>query len=231
MRFRLKAFVDVLRYGLPMMLVHALFPLSNLQIASAINSFDYLATAGNGAASTIENVISSTSGPFGTTVATFIGQNIGADKPDRVKKSFYQCLLWSSIISGAIGALAFLSGRLWLGLIVGFGNEEAIKFGLVRMSCTSLFYFVATLNNIYGSALQAHGYSSVSAINSIFSVFVFRIIWMQGLYPYCADLPTYQRFFMVTICFTVSWVLRLIVNVIAFAIVRVKYRRGHGRAL
>ena len=231
MRFSFKAFGNVLRYGLPQMLVHALFPLSNLQISSAINAFDYLATAGNGAASTIENVISATSGPIATTAATFIGQNIGAMKPDRVNKSFWQCMLITTLFGGTVGAVAFLSGHFWLGLIVGFDNEVAITFGLVRMSCTSLFYIIACINNIFGSSLQAYGYSSISAINSIFSVFVFRIIWMQGIYPHCASMPTYEKFFMVTLCFTVSWVIRMLVNIVAFAIVKAKYNRGFRRVL
>ena len=231
MRFAFSAFGDILRFGLPMMLVNALFPLSNLQITSAINAFDYLATAGNGAASTIENVISATSGPIATTAATFIGQNIGAQKPDRVKKSFYQCMLITIVIGGAVGVVTFFTGRFWLGLIVGFEEEVAITFGLVRMSCTTLFYFVACVNNVFGSALQAHGYSSISAVNSIFCVFVFRIIWMQGFYPSWAHLPTYERFFMVTFCFLVSWVLRMLVNVVAFSIVRAKYNRGIRKVL
>ena len=231
MRFSFKALGGILRFGLPMMLTNALFPLSNLQISSAINAFDVAGTAGNGAASTIENIISATSGPFATTAATFIGQNIGACKPDRVKKSFYQCLFWSGLIGGVIGSLAFFTGRFWLGLIVGADNTEAITFGLVRMSCTSLFYFVACINNVYGSALQAHGYSTFSAINSIFSVFIFRIIWMQGIYPFYADHPTYERFFIVVFCFLVSWLIRMCINIVAFAIIRARYNKGFRRVL
>ena len=231
MRFYFKAFIEVLRYGLPMMLVNALFPLSNLQIAKAINAFDYLATAGNGAASTIETVISATSGPIAVTAATFIGQNIGAQKPDRVKKTFWKCMVLSTVFGGLVGVITFFTGRFWAGLIVGYDNEIAITFALVRMSCTTLFYFVACINNVFGSALQAYGYSTVSAINSIFTVFVFRIIWMQGIYPLCADMPTYERFFMVTVCFLVSWVIRMVVNIVAFAIVSAKYNRGIRRVL
>lgn len=230
-RFSMNALGKILRYGLPMMLTHALFPISNLQIQSAINSFDYLATAGNSAASSVETILSATSGPFGTTAATFIGQNIGANKPDRVKKSFYQCLLWSVLIGGSIGVITFFTGRFWLGMFVGFDNDIAIKFGLVRMSCTTLFYIVNCVNTIYANALQAHGYSTFSAVNSIFCVFIFRIIWMQGLYPQCADWPTYERFFMIALCFLVSWTLRMMVNVVAFGIVRMKYNRGIRKVL
>ena len=231
MKLSIRAIGSIMRYGLPMMLVNMIFPLSNLQISSAINSFGTLGTAGNGAASTIENIVSATSGPIAVTAATFIGQNIGAQKPDRVKRIFWMCMLITVVMGGVVGTLTFFTGRIWTGLIVGYENEEAITFALVRMSCTTLFYFVACMNNVYGSALQAYGYSAVSAVNSVFSVFVFRIIWMQGIYPFYADHPTYERFFMVTFCFLVSWLIRLAVNAVAFIIVRVKYTRGIRRVL
>ena len=228
MRLSLRAFGSIMRFGLPLMLVNALFPLSNLQISSAINAFGSFATAGNGAASTIETVVSATSGPIAVTAATFIGQNIGAQKPDRVKKTFWQCMLLTVFLGGTVGVVTFFTGRFWLGTIVGYDNEIAITFGLVRMSCTTLFYFVACINNVFGSTLQAYGYSTVSAINSIFSVFIFRIIWMQGIYPGFADSPTYERFFMVTFCFLVSWLIRMAVNIVAFAIIKANYNRGFG---
>jgi len=231
MRFYGKALGQIMRFGLPMMLTNALFPLSNLQIQSAINSFDVPATAGNGAAVTIENILTAIPGPFGTTAATFIGQNIGAQKPDRVKRSFYEVLMLSVGIGGAIGALCFLTGRFWLGMIVGAGDEAAIKFGLVRMSCTSLFYIINCVNNTIANALQAHGYSSFSAINSIFCVLIFRLIWMEYVYKNCAGFDTYQRFFMLTVCFLVSWTLRMFVNIVGFAVVRMKYNRGIRRVL
>ena len=231
MRFYGKALGDILRFGLPMMLTNAIFPLSNLQIQSAINSFGVAATAGNGAASTIENIISATSGPFGTTVATFIGQNIGAQKPDRVKKSFYEVLFLTVLISGSISVATFLTGEFWLGLIVGQDNGAAIKYGLIRMSCTTLLYVVASVNNVFGGALQAHGYSTFSAINSIFCVFVFRTIWMETVYAGSVGLEDNRRFFIVVACFAVSWTVRMFANIIGFAIVRTKYNRGFRRVL
>lgn len=226
-KLSLRSFNKIMRFGLPMMLVSALFPLSNLQIASAVNSFGSFATAGNGAVSTIETVLSATSGPIGVTAATFISQNIGAQKPERVKRSFWQCMALTTILGGAVGVITFFTGRFWIGTIVGYDNEIAITFGLVRMSCTTLFFFVGCINNIYASALQSYGYSTISAVNSIFSIFIFRIIWMQGIYPLCADMPIYERFFMVVVCFLVSWCIRLCVNAVAFAAVRSKFVRDH----
>lgn len=216
LRFSWSALGKVLAAGLPMAFVHALFPLSNLQIQSAINSYDVAATAGNGAASTIETVISAFITPFGTTAAVFMGQNMGAKKIDRVKGSFRLCMLITVVFGITLGVLTYISGRFWLSLIVG-SDAEAIEFGLIRMSCTTLFYVFAGINGVFASAILAHGYSAASAINSVFSIFVFRVIWMQVLYPH------FQTFFFVMACFAVSWVVRMMVNIVMYSVISRKF--------
>ena len=216
--FGMSALGKVLSAGLPMALVHALFPLSNLQIQSAINSYGVAATAGNGAASTIENVVSAFSGPFSTSASVFLGQNIGAKKQDRVKRAFWLCMLLTIVIGGGVGVLTYLTGRFWLSLIVG-ADAAAIEFGLIRMSCTTLFYVIAAINGIFASAILAHGFSAVSAINSVFSVFVFRVIWMQALYPH------FKTFLLVMACFVVSWTVRMLVNVVVYGVIWRGYRK------
>lgn len=218
MRFKPHALGTIMRFGLPSALTHALFPISNLQIQSAINSYGVMATAGNGAATTLEHILSAFSGPISTTAATFIGQNIGAKKPQRVKKVFSQCMTIGILTGTVMGVLFYVCGPFLLSFFVG-GDSLAIEFGMIRMFCTTLFYAIATANNVYGSAMQAHGYSLYSAINSIFCVLIFRFIWMQLFYPFV------QTFFFVVVCFVVSWAVRLVVNVILYHFVMKKYKR------
>jgi Na+-driven multidrug efflux pump len=218
MRFGIGALGKVLAAGLPMALVHALFPLSNLQIQSAINSHGVAAIAGNGAVSTIESVVSAFTGPIGTSASVFIGQNIGAKKRDRVKRSFWMCMLFAVVIGGGIGVFTYLTGRFWLSLIVG-ADAAAIEYGLTRMFCTTLFHVVAAINGVFASAILAHGFSVASAINSIFSVFVFRVVWMQTVYPKS------ETFWSIVVCFIVSWALRMMVNIVLYGFIWRGYRK------
>ena len=218
MRFGIGALGKVLAAGLPMALVHALFPLSNLQIQSAINSHGVAAIAGNGAVSTIESVVSAFTGPIGTSASVFIGQNIGAKKRDRVKRSFWMCMLVAVVIGGGIGVFTYLTGRFWLSLIVG-ADAAAIEYGLTRMFCTTLFHVVAAINGVFASAILAHGFSVASAINSIFSVFVFRVVWMQTVYPKS------ETFWSIVVCFIVSWALRMMVNIVLYGFIWRGYRK------
>jgi Na+-driven multidrug efflux pump len=87
------------------------------------------------------------------------------------------------------------------------------------MSCTTLFYFVGAINGVFANAILAHGFSVASAINSVFSVFVFRIIWMQVLYPH------FETFWFVVVCFVVSWALRMLVNIVLYGVIAHNYRR------
>ena len=158
------------------------------------------------------------SSPFGTSAAVFIGQNIGEKKPERVKRSFWLCMLLTLTVGGGVGVLTYLTGKFWLSLVVG-ADAATIEFGLVRMSCTTLFYFIAGINGVFASAILAHGFSAVSAINSVFTVFVFRVIWMQVLYPH------FETFLFVMACFVVSWAIRMMANAVIYGTIWHSYRK------
>ena len=125
-------------------------------------------------------------------------------------------MLITVIVGAVLGVLTFVTARFWLSLIVG-SDATAIEFGIIRMSCTTLFYVFAGVNGVFANAILAHGYSLASAINSVFSIFVFRVIWMQVLYPHN------KTFFFVMLCFVVSWAVRMMVNIVLYGTVSHKY--------
>jgi putative MATE family efflux protein len=218
-RFSWSAFGKLIRYGAPIALNNALYPLANLQIQSAINSFGVAATAGSSAASTIESVPSAFVTSFGSTASVFVGQNLGANKPDRVRKSFYLCLIFGVVTSAIIGSALYLSGEFWLALLVD-NDASAIAFGMIRMLYLLLFYFVVGANNTLASTIQAYGYTSFAAIVSIFGVLIFRAIWMEFVYPY------FKTFDNLMFCFLVSWLIVLAANIIALLVIMIRYRKG-----
>ena len=219
MRFDLHLFGRILRFGLPICLNTALFPIANLQIQSAINSFGSAATAGNTAAANLESIVSSTVTAFGTAALTFIGQNLGAGKRDRVHKSFRYCLSTAFLCGLVFGLLMYTFGAFFLSFFVG-DNPSAIEFGLIRARYILAFYCIAGLNNVLGSTLNAFGYSAFTSLNSTISVFGFRLLWMNTVYRF---FPVYECIF---VCFFVSWIMMLLCNVIMTAIVFRKYKHG-----
>ena len=110
-------------------------------------------------------------------------------------------------------------GDFLLSFFVG-NDAEAINYGLIRARHILLIYFIGALNQVFGSTLNAFGYSTFSSLNSIIAVFGFRLVWMNTVYRL---FPTYECIFL---CFFVSWLLMFVVNIIMTSIVFLKYKRG-----
>lgn len=225
MRFDFNAFACILRFGIPIAVTNMLYPLANIQIQSAINSFGSAATAGSSAATNIEGIVSAFTASFGAAAGVFMSQNLGAMKQDRVKRSFFHSL-WMAVLTGlVIGGFMYLSGEFWLSLLLGKDSADAVSFGMVRLLFVTLMYFIAGANGVLGHAIQSFGYPLVSSVSSIGCVLVFRMIWMTWVYP------VYQNFYCLNACFTVSWMLLLLCNIVSFTIIYRRYLKGKYRPI
>lgn len=219
-RFRFNAFKSILRFGIPVAVSNLLLPIANLQITPAINSYGAMATAGNTAGADLMNITTAITGGFSAATATFMGQNIGAKKDDRVRKSFWYTLIFATVFSGLMGVFLYLTGEFWVGLIIGTGSREAIDYALTRVLYTVLPIALQGYGVALGSAEQAYGYPFVVTLKTIICILGFRVFWMNVIYPLA---PSFD---MVIACFTVSWVFIAIFNTVAVLIITHRYRKG-----
>ena len=219
MRFDLQSFVRIFRFGIPTAISNMVIPLGNLQITSAINSYGVDAIAGNSAATSIHATVSAFSGGFSSATSIFMGQNIGAEKPERVKKAFWYSAALNVVITGVLGVLVFLSGEIWIGLIIGFDEANAINYGMSRLSYVCLPVAVSAINASIGGAIQAFGYANIRSISNVAFNLGFRIIWMQLIYP------LNQTFNMIMQCYLVSWLLNMAFYLVLFAVVYIRYMK------
>lgn len=222
MTFSFPELGGILGIGLPCALNSAMFSISNLQIQSAINAYGEAAIAGNTATGSVEGLAYAFANAFGVAALAFVGQNIGAGNRERVRATVRQCLLFGFLVGGVLGLGLFLCGRGILSLYLP-GEESAIAYGYVRMRYVLAFYFIAGTRVVLDSVLQAFGHSLLSALNGIVTVFLFRIFWMTEVYP------LYMTIDNLYLCYTVSWILGILVAAVSTAIVFCRYMRGRGR--
>lgn len=217
-RLRLSGFLPdgrmlsrIMFLGIPCALSTALYPISNLQIQSAINSFGASATAGNAAASTIEGLVFCFNGAFGTAALTFVGQNYGARMPERIRETVRKTVFFCGAVGFVVGYICLLLGRFTL---IPFLPDDllAIEYGMIRFKYLMTVFFITTMNNVVSNTLGAFGYSALNTLNTVISVFGFRMVWMTFIYP---TYPTYDTLFQ---CYTISWILSFIINLVIFAI-------------
>lgn len=203
------SFRKLMSNGLPIGFSTALYSIASLQIQSALNTFGSDAIAGSAATTNLESIESSiVAAPWGSTAGVFVGQNVGADNKKRVKKSILVCTAISITLGAVFSAIIAIFSRPILSLFVT--EENAIVYGQIRILYIIIPYVIACLNGILSHTIQAFGYSIFSTINSIICVLIFRIIWMQYVYPLC---PTFHVLMQ---CFLVSWILIAVVNLIFF---------------
>ena len=231
LRFSVGEFGKIMATGLPGAFNGALYSISNLQIQSAINSFGSSAVAGNSASAQIEGLAASCTNAFGTSALTFVGQNIGANKRDRIKHSIRFSVLISVSVTVCISAIALLCRTPLLRLFLP-SDELAIQFAEVRMFSLFTLFWMAAINSVLSAAIQAFGYPTLPMINSIVTVLLFRVLWMGAIYP---NLPTtanpVSNIFNLYACYMVSWTLSLIACAVIFFVIYGRYKKGKLKAL
>jgi len=218
MRFDPHAFSQLMRFGIPMALQVLVYPLANVQIAAAINSYGEICVAGNSAALTMHDIVSAFRVAFGTAVATFMGQNLGAGNHERVKASLLHNTWMSIAVCLPLSLLEWALAPFWLKLFLG-QDAAAAEFALIRVAILNSSMFFLLMNTILGHAIQAFGYPIFSTVNAVVWVLGFRIFWMSLVYP------VYTSYASLMVCFSVSYVLNFICNVIIFAIIYYRYRK------
>ena len=219
LRFNFHAFSQLMRFGVPLALQTLVYPLANIQIAAAINSYGVVCVAGNSAANTMHQLTASARTAFGTAVATFMGQNIGAKNPDRVRSSFLHCLWMCLAFCLPLAFLEWFLAPLWLQIFLG-QDAAAIEFAMIRvviLNSAAIFLMVYT---ILGNAIQAFGYPIFSTVNALTWVLGFRIFWMAIVYP------VYTSYASLITCFAVSWALTALCNAAIFAVLYARFRKG-----
>ncbi len=213
-----KELLGILRYGLPSGISNAMYSVSNIQIQTAVNSYQTSAVSGNAAAISLEGFVAAGQSALSAATVAFMGQNIGAQDRERVRKSFLACLAVSISFGVVFGCGIYLLGRPLLRIYLP-NDAVAVEFGLVRLTYILLFYGVAGAINVIGGAIQTLGYSTATMINHVVGILGVRTVWMQLIYPQRSS------YAMIMICYPITWTLILIANSTVFLYAYVRYRK------
>jgi len=218
-RFHFKSCMQLLRFGVPLALQTLIYPLANLQIASAINSHGVACMAGNSAASTVEQMTAAFRNAFGASTSTFMGQNLGAEKPDRVKKSLWYNVGLVLAVNTVVSLTVIFTNEYWIQIFLK-EDPSSVAFALIRNDILMAASVFAALNAVLGNAIQAFGYPIWSTVNSVVWVLGLRAVWMAFVYP---SFPTYTNLIL---CFAVSWACTTLCNIVIFSSVYTRYKKG-----
>ena len=154
-RFDLENLREIVRNGLPTALQGSVIDLSNLLIQSYINTFGNLAMAGIGASTKVEGFAFLPITAFSIAVTTFVSQNMGARRYDRVKQGIRFGLGCAVAAIEVMGAVLFLLAPQLVGLFNR--NPEVIAFGVGRTRVCGLFYCLVGFSHVASAVMRGLG--------------------------------------------------------------------------
>lgn len=203
---------EIARIGIPAGVQGSMFSISNVLIQSTINSFGSIAMAGSTAAGNIEGFVWTAMDAFTQATQSFVGQNYGAKKLDRVKKVMWQCMILVTGVGIVLGVGAYLAAKPLLGI---YSSDPAvIEYGKARMLAISVPYFTCGAMGIFVGGMRGLGSSMVPMINTVFSVCVLRVVW---IYTVFAAWPQWEVLF---ISYPVTWVIASIIGGICYFVIK-----------
>ncbi|MBE5057369.1 MATE family efflux transporter [Pseudoflavonifractor sp. DSM 107456] len=187
-RFHPDILKSILRIGLPTGLQSDMYTISNMLIQSCINSFGTSTMAAWTAFCKLDAFYWMISGAFGISITTFVGQNFGAQRYDRVRKSVRVCLLLSLVTALLVSGLYALGAQPLLRMFST--DTQVIEIGTFILWRMSPFYFTFICVEVMAGAIRGTGDSLKPMLLTCGGVCVLRVVWIFTVLPLDRTLGT-----------------------------------------
>lgn len=206
MKMDFKMSSKIIRIGLPAAVQSMMYTLSNLVIASAINAYGVDTIAANTAYGKIDSIFWMVVQAFGIAMTTFVGQNYGAKKIDRVKRGIHLWLAFGMAVSVILAFIIYIYAIPLLGIFNS--DQNVISIGMQILLLLTPYWCIYVPIEILSGALRGMGITFIPTIITALGIVGVRILWVIFV-----DLQNYQTLFMI---YPLSWLLTSIAFLIYY---------------
>ena len=217
LKINLQIFIKIIKIGVPAGFQGIIFSLSNVIIQSAINSFGANVIAGNSAASNLEGFVYIAMNSFAQGALTFVSQNLGAQKYDRIKKSVGISLGCILVIGLILGNVIVLFGNNLLRLYSE--NPIVIDFGMNRLRLICSIFVLCGLMDVMGNIIRGLGHSFLPMIITLIGACGIRILWIKTIF----EVSKFHTCETIYISYPISWIATFIALFISFLFIIKKW--------
>ncbi len=187
---------QISQVGFPSGLQSIMYSLSNIAVQAAINSLSTVAVASWVAYVKIDSIVDIVVSALAATVITFVGQNLGAGRFDRVKQAVNQTLVISYLITATLVGLLLVFRVPMLSLFTN--SPDVVAIGARLMWIVMPMYLLAIPHQIYAQALRGLGKSVLPTVLTMVGVVGLRCLWVYGVFP------SYDSIYALAVCYPVS---------------------------
>lgn len=199
----------LLALGLPAGLQNAIFQIANLFVQSGVNSFDAVVVEGNSAAANSDGIVYDVMAAFYTACSSFMGQNFGARKKDRVLRSYFISLAYSFGSGALLGISLAVFSRPFLGLFTT--DAAVIQAGTHRLVVMGLSYCISAFMDCSIAASRGLGKTMVPTVLVILGSCVLRILWVHTVFAY------FHTILFLYLVYAFTWTVTSIAELLYFA--------------
>lgn len=215
MKFDRKKCAELISVSVPCGLQSAMFNISNFLIQVRINSFGDTVMAGVAAYGKIDGFIYMPTSALSLALSTFVGQNIGAGKYERVKTGVRSVLIIAEAIAICLGLTIFTTCPTLLRIFTT--EQTTIDAALVMMHFCAPLTWLFVPSDILGSAIRGAGKTLAVTTISAMCICVFRLIWLPVVFHFYNDVR------LVYVVYPITWALSSIGMTILYLRKRKKY--------
>ena len=207
-RFHWESLKNIIRFGLPSGVQNSVIAFANLVVQTNINSFGKAAMAGCGSYSKLEGFAFLPVTCFSQAISTFVGQNLGAKKYDRVKKGVAFGAVCSCTMAEVIGILSYLFAPQ----LISFFNDspQVVEYGTRHMRTICLFYCLLALSHCIAGVMRGAGKATVPMVTMIVCWCVIRVSYITVALKFVNELTT------VSWAYPITWTCSSVVFLIYF---------------
>lgn len=173
MKFDRQIFSKSLKIGLPSGFQQTFVSVGFLALYRIVNQFGTPTIAAYSVAMRIDMFAAMPAMNFSAAISTFVGQNIGANKFDRIGRGLNATLVMTNIISVFVSVFALLFARQLIGVFID--DPEVINIGVQYIYIVSGFYVVFTTMFIFTGVLRGAGDTLVPMFITILALWIIRI--------------------------------------------------------
>ena len=209
---------QLMRLGLPAGITQVIFSMSMVFVQSLTNSMGYKVVTCTTAVMRIDGFAMMPNFTFGMAIATFVGQNIGANRLDRIEQGRKDVLKISLTTSLILVTLLLLFGENLIRLFTS--TEEIINLGVRQIRILAFGYVAMAISQVFAGIMRGAGDTMPSMWISMVTTVCVRVP-VAYLWAYFTKSPKYPAGSPDALFFSllISWVTGAVLNYLW-------YRRG-----
>lgn len=186
LRLDLSMLKRLLNMGIPSGIQNSVIAFANVIIQSNINMFGSMAMAGSGSYSKLEGFAFLPITSFSMALTTFVGQNMGARKFDRVRKGSRFGIISGVLLAEAIGIVIWIFAPTFISF---FNTDpEVVASGVLRAKIISLFFCLLALSHLLSGILRGLGKTKVPMFVMLLCWCIIRIIYVTVTVHFIPDI-------------------------------------------